>query len=220
MKRQNIEGFGSQWDSQGSVSDEVLVDRAKVGDGSAYVELCRRHSGMAMRMINRIVRNNEDSEDVLQEATLKGYLHLQGFDGRSKFSTWFARISVNTALMLLRKRKFQRVQSLEDFTHDGSGEYTQFSDGAPSPEAIAVQSQLSIQLTQAIRRLPPVLRDVTEIRQSGDFSVEEIAGMAGLSVAATKSRLLRARKELASRLMPVAHRSDRLVGSRLQQIRL
>jgi RNA polymerase sigma-70 factor (ECF subfamily) len=65
-----------------------------------------------------------------------------------------------------------------------------------------VQSQLATRLNQAIRRLPPVLRDVTEIRHSGDFSVEEVAGMAGLTVAATKSRLLRARKILATRLAP------------------
>ncbi len=182
--------------------DEVLVDRAKVGDGTAFVELCRRHSSMAMRMINRIIRNDEDTEDVLQEATLKAYLHLNGFDGRAKFSTWFTRIAVNSALMFLRKKRSRPAQSLEDFTREERGEYLHFSDGLPNPESIAVQSQLATRLNQAIRRLPPVLRDVTEIRHSGDFSVEEVAGMAGLTVAATKSRLLRARKILATRLAP------------------
>ena len=188
-------------DSTKGLSDEALVDKAKAGDGTAYAELCHRHSSMAMRVINRIVRNNEDTEDVLQEATLKAYVHLGGFDGRAKFSTWFIRISVNSALMFLRKRKSHPAQSLQDFTREEGGEYLSFSDGSPSPESLAVHSQLLVQLKQAIRRLPPVLRDVTEIRQSGDFSVEEIAGLAGLTVAATKSRLLRARKVLTTRLV-------------------
>jgi RNA polymerase sigma-70 factor (ECF subfamily) len=189
-------------------SDENLVERAKGGDGSAYAELCRRHSVMATRIIHRIVRNNEDTEDILQEAILKGYLHLEGFDGRAKFSTWFTRISVNCALLLLRKRKSRNAQSLQDFTSGRGGEYLQFSDGSPSPESIALKGQLSMRLNEAIRGLPPALRGVTEIRQSGEFSVREIAGLAGLSVAATKSRLLRARKELASKMERLTQRPD------------
>ena len=198
--------------------DEFLVDRAKVGDETAFAELCQRHSGMATRMINRIVRNNEDTEDVLQEATLKAYLHLNGFDGRAKFSTWFTKISVNSALMFLRKKKSRPSQSLEDFTREEGGEYRHFSDGSPSPESIAVQSQLAARLNQAIRRLPPVLRDVTEIRQSGDFSIEEVAGIAGLTLATTKSRLLRARKMLSVGMIQV-RRTEELGARATQSLR-
>jgi RNA polymerase sigma-70 factor (ECF subfamily) len=203
--------------SLNSLSDEELVVRAKIGDGLSYVELCQRHSGMATRIIYRIVRNNEDTEDILQEAVLKGYRHLAGFDGRAKFSTWFTRISVNCALMLLRKRKSRYAQSLQEFTRGEGGECLQFPDGSPSPECIALKAELSMRLKQAIQRLPPVLRGVTEIRQSGDFSVSEIAGMAGLTVAATKSRLLRARKELTSRMVPLTQRTRSLSHGRGHQ---
>jgi len=209
-----------QQDSLSLLRDEKLVIRAKIGDGSAYGELCRRHSGMATRIIHRIVRNHEDTEDILQEAMLKGYRHLEGFDGRAKFSTWFTRISVNCALMLLRKRKSFHAQSLQDFARGESGECVQFSDGSPSPESIVAKAQLSSRLKRAIRGLPPVLRGVTEIRQSGDFSVSEIAGIAGLSVAATKSRLLRARKELTVRMVPLAQRPSSFNGARGLQAKL
>jgi RNA polymerase sigma-70 factor, ECF subfamily len=193
-----------------SILDEVLVEQAKAGDGSAYAELCRRHSDMVMRVVNRIVRNTEDAEDVLQEAIPKAYRQLHGFDGRSKFSTWLTKIAVNSALMLLRKRKCRPTLSMQEFARDQKGEAFAFPDGGPGPESLVLRSQLSLQLRTAIRKLPPVLRDVAEIKRTSDFSMEEISEMVGVSVAATKSRLLRARKMLATRMVPRSHRQTQL----------
>lgn len=202
------------FDFGGAVTDDVLVALAKAGEHSAYVELCRRHSQMAMRMINRIVRNREDSEDALQESILKAYIHLDGFDGRSKFSTWFAKISINSALMLLRKQNARPMQSFEDLSDGQADSLICLADRSPDPESSAVQMQISWQLQQAISRLPPVLREVTEIRQALDLSVEEVAHHAGLTVAATKSRLLRARKELTIRMGGPAARASRAAAGR------
>ena len=210
MAGQNIRILCKQSDHLRSISDEVLVERAKAADGLAYAELCQRHSGMAMRVIDRILRNTEDTEDILQEAILKAYRQLKGFDGRSKFSTWFTKIAVNSSLMLLRKRKYRPTQSIQDFANGQGGEPYQFPDAAPSPESLVMQTQLSFQLRDAIQRLPPVLRDVTEIRRTNDFSVEEISGLTGLSLSATKSRLLRARKLLATRMVPRVRDQERL----------
>jgi RNA polymerase sigma-70 factor (ECF subfamily) len=179
------------------MTDIALVSLAKAGEQAAYVELIQRHSKMAMRMIMRILRNNEDSEDVLQDSILKAYVHLQGFDGRSKFSTWFARIAVNSALMVLRKRRSRVIQSIDDLQETSIYGSIQLSEQTDDPEISIVKSDLTAQLRTAIRRLPPVLRVVTEIRQSADLSVVEVAALAGLTVAATKSRLLRARRELS-----------------------
>jgi hypothetical protein len=80
MTREPVRADTPSGYSLNSLSDEDLVVRAKIGDGLSYAELCRRHSGMATRITYRIVRNNEDTEDILQEAVLKGYRHRGGFD--------------------------------------------------------------------------------------------------------------------------------------------
>ncbi|MDX6456904.1 MAG: hypothetical protein QOE55_601, partial [Acidobacteriaceae bacterium] len=88
-----------------SATDEVLVAAAKLGDCAAFAELWERHSNMAFRMAYRIIGNQDDAEDVVQEAWMKAYVHLKTFDGRAKFSTWLTRIAINSALITLRKRR-------------------------------------------------------------------------------------------------------------------
>jgi RNA polymerase sigma-70 factor (ECF subfamily) len=212
MMTANVHMSQMQSEPLESILDEVLVDKAKAGDSTAYAELCRRHSGMVIRVVNRIVRNTEDAEDVLQEAILKAYRQLRGFDGRSRFSTWFTKIAVNSALMLLRKKKSRPTLSLYEFPRDQKGEAFAFPDAAPGPELLVLRSQASSQLREAIRKLPPVLRDVAEIKRTSDSSMEEISEKVGISVAATKSRLLRARKLLATRMVPRSYRPVRAAG--------
>src|ERR1700678_4688641 len=90
-----------------------LVAAAKDGDHRAYAELCRRHSPQIFRKVLRITGNTADAEDTLQEALLKAYIHIRGFEGRSAFSSWLTRIAINSALMLLRKKRSQPVCSFE-----------------------------------------------------------------------------------------------------------
>jgi RNA polymerase sigma-70 factor, ECF subfamily len=176
-------------------SDEELVSLAKTGAHSAYVELCQRHRLTAFYVINRVTKNWEDSEDALQETFLKVYLHLAGFDGRAKFSTWLTRVAINSALMSIRKRKSHPTQSLDEMT-DGEVQHLGRFRPVPTPEAQAAQSEMLSLLHEAVDRLPLTLRGVTKIRQAEDLSISEIANISGLSVAAAKSRLRRARREL------------------------
>src|ERR1700676_4249516 len=85
--------------------DEVLVAAAKLGDHPAFAELWMRHSNTAFKMAYRIMGNRDDAEDVTQDAWMKAYVHLTTFRGRSKFSTWLTRITINSALMTLRKKR-------------------------------------------------------------------------------------------------------------------
>jgi RNA polymerase sigma factor (sigma-70 family) len=187
--------------------DEILVDRAKVGDGTAFVELCRRHSGMAMRIINRILRNDEDTEDVLQEATLKAYLHLNGFDGRAKFSTWFTRIAVNSALMLLRKRRGVLEISIDKTGEVGTCSQWDHKDSRDNPEQCFERQQRANLIHSAILQLPPALCNVVELQYLRELSNKEIARCLGISLAATKSRLLRARTALRVSVQREARKS-------------
>ena len=85
--------------------DAKLVALAKAGNDDAYAELVKNASPIAIRAIRRILRAEADAEDALQEALIRSYFKLSTFDGRAKFSTWFTRIAINSALMIRRKYK-------------------------------------------------------------------------------------------------------------------
>jgi RNA polymerase sigma-70 factor (ECF subfamily) len=173
-------------------SDESLVALAKAGAHLAFAELCDRHRERAYRFAYRITRNKEDAEDAVQESLLKVLTHLQTFDGRSTFSTWFMRIATNSALMTLRKKRVRTYLSLEEECLHPPQE----SHPSSNPQLHLLQQECEELVKAAICRLPPTLRSVTEIRYSLDISLCEVAKLEGISVAAAKSRLMRARKFL------------------------
>jgi RNA polymerase sigma-70 factor (ECF subfamily) len=176
-------------------TDEVLVSAAKLGDRRAFGKLWERHSNTAFNMAYRITRNTADAEDVVQEAWMKAFVHLKTFDGRAKFSTWLARIAINSALMTLRRKRAHPETSME-VPEGEAWQQLEIADSTKDVEDLYTKHERAALLRQAICRLQPSLRTVVEIYQSSDRSVKEIADLAGISVAATKSRLLRARTKL------------------------
>ena len=180
--------------------DMYLVAAAKDGDQQAYTELCRRHSQAIFRRVLRITGNTADAEDALQEALLKAYIHIGGFEGRSAFSSWLTRIAVNSALMLLRKRRSHPVYSFERGSDADDFQLPEPMEISHNPEEFCIQSALEDELAQAIRYLPPNLRVVIQIRYREDATVAQIAKMLGISKAAAKSRLCRARSRIRRHL--------------------
>jgi RNA polymerase sigma factor (sigma-70 family) len=177
-------------------SDEALVEAAKSGEKLAFVEICNRYAKWVFRTVYRVTKNEEDAEDALQEAFLSAFIHLKSFDGRSKFSTWLTRIAINAALMTLRKRRTRREAAIEINTDEDTWTPWDIPDRTTDIESRFIQSEREFHLKQAIRRLKPALREVIEIQRVHDGSIKEIAKIAGISVAATKSRLIRARVAL------------------------
>jgi RNA polymerase sigma-70 factor (ECF subfamily) len=175
-----------------AATDEVLVAAAKLGDHPAFGELWTRHSNTAFKMACRIMGNRDDAEDVIQDAWMKAYVHLKTFDGRAKFSTWLTRITINSALMTLRKKRAHPETRME-ITDGETWRNWEITDQTKDVEQLYAGHERVERLRQAICLLRPTLRNVVEIHQLNDRSVKEIAELAGLSVAATKSRLLRAR---------------------------
>src|SRR5260370_10218192 len=96
-----------------AATDEVLVGAAKLGDRPAFAELWERHSNTAFNVAYRVTKNRDDAEDVIQEAWMRAYVHLNTFDGRAKFSTWLTRIVINSALMTLRRKRTHPETSME-----------------------------------------------------------------------------------------------------------
>jgi RNA polymerase sigma-70 factor (ECF subfamily) len=183
-----------------AATDEVLVGAAKLGDRPAFAELWERHSNTAFNVAYRVTKNRDDAEDVIQEAWMRAYVHLNTFDGRAKFSTWFTRIVINSALMTLRRKRAHPETSME-ITDGETWQHWEIADQTKDVEELYVRHERMERLRRAICSLQPSLRNVVEIHQSNDSSVKEIAEFAGLSVAATKSRLLRARRALRKDLV-------------------
>ena len=176
-----------------AMDDGTLVSAARSGDHSAFVELCGRHSKKILPRIHRITKNREDAEDVLQDSLLKAYVHIGKFEGRSSFSSWLTRIAINTALMLLRKKRGVEIpieEASEDFL---SWRAWEPRDQSETPETSYARREREELLRNAILRLPTTFRETVELRHSHEYSTKEIAAALGISVAAAKSRLLRAR---------------------------
>ena len=185
-----------------AVDDELeLVARARKGDTASFSVLLRRYEGKIFRLAMNITQNREDAEDVLQEAFLKAYEHLDQFQGNSRFYTWIVRIAVNQALMKLRKRRSDRAVSLDEQIDTGEDVVVrEIASWDPDPEQQYSQEELNRILTVAIDDLAPIYRTVFTLRDVDGLSTEETAEALDLTVPAVKSRLLRARLQLRDKL--------------------
>jgi len=184
------------------IDDEAaIVAQARQGDAKAFSELLRRYEGKIFRLALHITQNREDAEDVLQEAFLKAYEHLDQFQGQSKFYTWIVRIAVNQALMKLRKRKSDRSVSLDETIDTGEDTVArEIAAWDENPEQQYSREEINQILGSAIDDLAPIYRAVFVLRDVDELSTEETAEALDLSVPAVKSRLLRARLQLRDKL--------------------
>jgi RNA polymerase sigma-70 factor, ECF subfamily len=181
--------------------ETALVARAKAGDTSAFSELVTKYERKIYRLAKNITRHDEDAEDVLQDAFLKAYEHLDRFEGNSKFYTWLVRIAVNEALMKLRKRKTDKTVPLDEPVDIGEDimqrEIAVWDD---NPEQQYSGEEMKKILEEALDTLKPDFRTVFTLRDIEELSTEETAAALGISIAAVKSRLLRARLALREKL--------------------
>jgi RNA polymerase sigma-70 factor (ECF subfamily) len=175
------------------LSEVMLLSAARAGQEWAFVELCSRYSKRILFMLHRITKNREDAEDALQESMLKAFVHLGEFNQASSFGTWFTRIGINCAVMLLR-RKRARPEISTDAPVDEieKPRMWEIADRGPSPEEIFIQLENQQRLQTAISRLPKGYRHIVESRHRSDSTMKETAEEAGITIAAAKSRLLRA----------------------------
>jgi RNA polymerase sigma-70 factor (ECF subfamily) len=183
------------------VSDDDLLTAAQRGDQQAFVQLCRRHSSLVNNKIIRIVRNQQDAEDAFQDTLMRAYTHLTSFRRSSKFSTWLTAIGINSALMIMRKRRVRREIHANMGCHEiRKEELHDPVDVSPGPEAIYLTQQSALLVRRAIEKLHPSLRSVVKHYYGSECSLDKTAEAHGISLAATKSRLSRGRGRLRSSL--------------------
>lgn len=172
--------------------EDKLISRAVAGDGAAFSELMTMHEKRMYAVALRMCANREDAQDCLQDAMLRVYRSIGGFKGQSSFSTWVYRITMNTCLDELRRRKTRSASSLDTMLEGGWSP----TDGENGPEKQAVASEQRRVLNSAIADLPEDMRSAIVLRDVQGFSYEEIAEMLEVNIGTIKSRISRGREKL------------------------
>lgn len=180
--------------------DDELVCMAQQGQQAAFSELTRRNYSSSFKLALSILRDRQEAEDEVQNAYWKAYQHIGQFQQDSKFSTWMTRIVVNQCLMRLRQTRRAKFLFLDDTLIGEDRGTLELVDQGDTPEKQVGSKEISELLQREIRRIPPLLRNVFVLRDVKELPMTEVADQLGISVAAAKSRLLRARLELRNRM--------------------
>lgn len=178
-------------------AESALVARARNGDTVAFADLMRATQAEVYTLAYRLTGNEEDARDVAQDAYIRAFRALPRFRGDARFSTWMYRITANCASTHLAKRKRGRHESLpeDDSTPDNRPEV--------NPEMMAEAGALRDRMNSVLGDLPPALRAVVILRDVYDLPHEAIASELGITEAAAKVRLHRARRKLRERMFPL-----------------
>ena len=206
-------GVNAQTPSAPPGFDEALLARLRAGDETAYEELVRAESRHLLAVARRLLRNEEDAQDAVQQAFLSAFRALPAFNGQSRLTTWLHRIVTNAALMKLRTRGRQPEDSIEDLlpTYLEDGHHTaQFSEWALPAESKLLRRETRGQVRTAIDALPDAYRTVLLLRDIEELSTEETAQALCVTPNTVKIRLHRARQALLKLLKPVMDAQPRI----------
>ncbi len=183
-----------------NLTDDNLVTLSQQGDNAAFGELFRRHRSVCGKLAFSILRQKQDAEDEVQNAMCKAFRHIRQFQSDSKFSTWLMRIVVNQCLMRLRRARRGKFLYMDDFQIGEENGTLELRDCRKGPEQELGQREVAAALHLEIGRIPPLLRNVFLLREVQRLPMADVADRLGITVAAAKSRLLRARAELRNRM--------------------
>jgi RNA polymerase sigma-70 factor (ECF subfamily) len=206
------------------ISDEEVVRRVVAGERELFELLLRRYNQRVYRAVRAVLRNPDDTEDVMQQAYVSAYRALHQFEGRSSFATWMTKIALREAAA--RNKKMHVVPELR-----GENTMNDFPEPGPDPEARAVATDLMQHVEAEVAALPEAYRSVLLLREVEGLSTEETAACLDLSTDVVKTRLHRARTMLRDALYRRAgvglqtifsfgsHRCDRVVARVMDEIR-
>ena len=182
------------------LSDDVLVREAQQGDTRAFDELVVRYRDKVYRLSYKILRNEDDAAEALQDAFTSAFRGLKNFKAESTFSTWLYRVATNASLMKYRKRRDDHLSLEQSQSPQRDAEPMAIPDWSQQPLEELLDNETREVMEEGLRRLPEDLRTVFILRDEEGHSNAEVAQMLDLSVAAVKSRLHRARIALRDRL--------------------
>jgi RNA polymerase sigma-70 factor (ECF subfamily) len=219
LERARIEGW----------TDEQVVERVLAGDTEVYEIIMRRYNQRLYRVARGILHDDHEAEDVMQQAYVRAFEHLNQFEGRAKFSTWLTRIAVHEALARLHRRG--RMESIEPSLETNGENMLSLTSTTPDPESEAGRRELISLLENAVLALPQQYRSVLVMRDIEQLSTSETAQCLDMSEDNVKIRLHRARAMLrrelftragatsSSAFLFMGERCDRVVRNVFAQIR-
>lgn len=181
-------------------SDLDLIEEFRKGEQGSFEELLSRYSSKVFSLASRLTRNTEDAEEVLQDVFVTVHRKIAGFEGKSSFSSWLYRVTVNAAFMKLRKRKQDLSVSLEDIVQQSQTVAALKSPESAFVDSQSIRNQMLEALEAAIRKLPDDYRPVFILRDVDGLTSREVSKILDLTVPAVKSRLHRSRLMLRRRL--------------------
>lgn len=182
--------------------DQEIIDRIRAGDKAACARCIEEYGSAIYRLAFRLMQNEADAEDVVQETFLNAFRAINSFEGRSGLGTWLYRIAHNNAMMRLRRSKPDAL-SLEKSLDDGEEGYPvprQLYDWCCLPEQDLQTAEVKAELVRAVNELPPILRSVFTLREFEGLSTRDTAVALDVSEEVVKTRLHRARLRLRETL--------------------
>jgi RNA polymerase sigma-70 factor (ECF subfamily) len=180
-------------------NDHAAIQAVLAGDKEAYGTLVVRHSHTLFRVAYRITGNEADADDVVQEAFLRGYRKLEGFESRANFGTWIYRIAVHCALDKVRRRRGNETSRVGE-ANDPEQDQMQVADEAAGPDRILLSGEIGAMQQAALHSLTPTERTAFVLRHMEDRTTAEIGAALGIDPNAAKQAVFRAVQKLRRRL--------------------
>jgi RNA polymerase sigma-70 factor, ECF subfamily len=200
-------------------TDEQVVERVLTGETALYEIIMRRYNQRIYRTVRAILRDDNEAEDVMQDAYVRAYQHLNQFERRAPFSTWLVRIAIHEALSRIRTRN--RFEQLDTATYDGEPSVN-LSISSLDPEQSTSRAEITRMLEEAVLALPQQYRTVLMLRDIEEMSTAETAAALSITEMNVKVRLHRGRalvrKHLFARTGATAKAAFPFMGVRCDRV--
>ena len=183
-------------------NDHATIQAVLAGDKEAYGTLVVRHSQTLFRVAFRITGNEADADDVVQEAFLRGYRKLEGFESRANFGTWIYRIAIHCALDRVRHRRGDETSRVGE-SNDPELDQLQVADQEAGPERLVLSGEIGAIQQAALSSLTATERTAFVLRHMEDCTTAEIGAALGIEPNAAKQAVFRAVQKLRRRLAPL-----------------
>lgn len=181
-------------------SSSILIKKAITGDESAYKELLENYRGAIYNLLYKMVKNREETEDLVQEAFIKAFNALPSFNEEYAFSTWLYKIAINNCIDHIRKKRLKTYSIDKPVSLKDSELAREFPDTSMSPDKNILSEEKSNIIETAINELPENYKIVIILRHTEERSYEEIAELLHLPLGTVKARIFRAREMLKKKL--------------------
>lgn len=188
---------------------KILISRAKHGDIAAFETLIQQHEKIVYNVALRMMNHREDAKDISQEVFIKAYRNITGFDERSAFSTWIYRITVNTCIDEIRKRKGKQKLFLDnEFENEEGTRKQELPSSCDTPEESLIRKEEKSEILMALQEISEDYKTVFILRDIRGLSYDEIAEITGLALGTVKSRISRARNHLKKEIYRIWERNN------------